>query len=89
MLICLDEKTGRPCWTHDLLSAIWGSPTVIDGKVYLGNEDGDILVFQTGREKKLLAKNPMPSAVYGTPVAAHGVLYVADRTTLFAIEERP
>ena len=89
ILVCLDEKTGRPCWTHDLLSAVWGSPTVIDGKVYLGNEDGDILVFQTGREKKLLAKNPMPSAVYGTPVAAHGVLYVADRTTLFAIEERP
>jgi outer membrane protein assembly factor BamB len=87
-LHALDAATGRPRWSHDCLSAVWGSPTVIDGKLLIGNEDGDVLVFAAGSEKKLLAKNVMPSAVYGTPVAANGVLYVADRTTLYAIEER-
>ena len=37
---------------------------------------------QTG---KLLAKNDMGDAVYGTPVVAGNVLYIATRTNLFAI----
>jgi len=84
-LHCLDEKTGKPYWKENLFSAVWGSPMVVDGKVYLGTEDGEVLVFQAGREKKVLAKNLMESSVCGTPVAAHGVLYVADRTKLYAI----
>ena len=39
---CLDAKTGMPYWTHDMLAAAWGSPLIVDGKVYVGDEDGDI-----------------------------------------------
>ena len=28
-----------------MFAAIWGSPMVIDGKVYLGDEDGDVMVL--------------------------------------------
>ena len=38
---------------HDLTSAIWGSALVVDGKVYIGNEDGDIVILQAGKEKKV------------------------------------
>ena len=40
---CIDAKTGQEYWVHDLTSAIWGSAMVIDGKVYIGNEDGDVV----------------------------------------------
>ena len=40
-LIVLDAKTGQLQWTHDVLAAVWGSPLVADGKVYLADEDGD------------------------------------------------
>jgi outer membrane protein assembly factor BamB len=42
---CLDLKTGKPHWTHDMLAASWGSPLIADGKVYIGDEDGDISIF--------------------------------------------
>ena len=57
-------NTGKPYWTHDLLAAVWGSPFVVDGKVYLGDEDGDVVVMQHGKEKKVLAEMNMGSAVY-------------------------
>jgi outer membrane protein assembly factor BamB len=38
---CLDAKTGQVHWTYDMLSAAWGSPLIVDGKVYIGDEDGD------------------------------------------------
>ena len=84
-LHCLDAKTGELIWSHDLLTAIWGSPYVVDGKVYIGTEDGDVWVFKHGREKKVLAQNMMDTVVYSTPVAVNGVLYVMTRRTLFAI----
>jgi outer membrane protein assembly factor BamB len=84
-LHCLDAKTGAPYWTYDTLAAVWGSPLVADGKVYLGDEDGDIVVFEAGRQMKKLAEFSMGSSVYGTPVAANGVLYVMHRSMLFAI----
>jgi len=87
-LHCLDIASGKPYWTHDMLAAIWGSPLVADGKVYLGDEDGDLAVFQAGKERKLLSEINMQSSVYSTPVAANGVLYVMTRNALYAIQAK-
>lgn len=84
---CLNAHTGEHYWTYDTFAAIWGSPFVADGKVYIGDEDGDIAVLKAGREKKLIFEVNMGSAVYTTPVAKDGVLYVASRNVLFAIAE--
>ena len=35
---CLDLKTGTQHWKYDTFAAIWGSPFVADGKVYIGDE---------------------------------------------------
>ena len=82
---CLDAKTGQEYWVHDLTSAIWGSAIVVDGKVYIGNEDGDVVILQAGKEKKVLATMNMGSAVYGTPVPANNTLFIMNRNQLFAL----
>ena len=82
---CLDLKTGRPLWTHDMLAASWGSPLIVDGKVYIGDEDGDVSVFTLGREKRLLAEINMGNSVYSTPIVAGDTLYIANKSHLFAI----
>ena len=86
-LYCLDAHTGKLNWKHDLLSAIWGSPYVVDGKVYLGDEDGEVVVLAHGTTEKVLATNDTVNSVYTTPVASNGVLYVTNRRTLFAITQ--
>jgi len=45
-LHCLDAKTGKKFWQFDLKSAIWGSAYYVDGKIFIGNEDGDLFVFK-------------------------------------------
>ena len=86
-LHCLDQKTGQPYWTHDMFAAIWGSPMVIDGKVYLGDEDGDVAVIAADRTFRLIAENNMGSSVYSTPVPANNTLYVVNRNQLYALSE--
>jgi outer membrane protein assembly factor BamB len=87
-LHCLDAKTGKKYWDHDLKSEIWGSPYWVDGKVYIGDESGDILIFEHGKEKKLLTTIEMHHGVKSTPVAVNGVLYVMTETKLYAIEKK-
>jgi outer membrane protein assembly factor BamB len=85
-LHCLDADTGEKYWEYDTFAAIWGSPFVADGKVYLGDEDGDVVVLRHGREMEVLAEMNMGSAVYATTVPAHGVLFLNNRNELFALE---
>ncbi len=87
-LYCLDVHTGKQYWKYDTFAAIWGSPYVVDGKVMLGDEDGEIVVLKHSKEMKVLATNDLGNAVYTTPVASHGRLYITNRNTLFAIEQK-
>ena len=84
---CLDLKTGKPLWTHDMLAASWGSPLIVDGKVYIGDEDGDITVLALAKEQKILAEINMGNSVYSTPIVAGDTLYIANKSHLFAIRE--
>ena len=84
-LHCLDARTGQEYWTHDVFAAVWGSTLLVDGRLYLGDEDGDVVVMQAGKEKKVLAEMNMGNAVYATPVPAHGTLFINNRNQLFAL----
>jgi outer membrane protein assembly factor BamB len=86
-LHCLDVNTGKPYWTHDMLSAVWGSPMVINGKVYIGDEDGDVYVLEAAKEKKLISQINMGSSVYATVVPANGMLFVMNRNEIWALSE--
>ena len=87
-LHCLDAKTGTAYWTHDMLAAVWGSPVVIDGKVYLGDEDGDVVVLEATKTKKLIAESSLGSSVYSSAVPANGTIFFANRNQLWALENK-
>ena len=86
-LHCLDLKTGKLYWTHDMFAAIWGSPMLIGDKLYLGDEDGDVAVIEHGKTFKLVSEQNMGSSVYATAVPANGALFVMNRNQLYALAE--
>jgi outer membrane protein assembly factor BamB len=85
---CLDAKTGKPYWTYDMLAAAWGSPLIVNGHVYIGDEDGDVCVFRLTKEgHEPIHEINMGNSIYSTPIIANGVLLLSNRTHLFAIED--
>jgi len=84
---CLDVRTGKQLWAHDMLAACWSSCLIVDGHVYIGDEDGDVCIFALSPKKQLLREINMKNSVYTTPVVANGTLFIANRTQLFAIAE--
>jgi hypothetical protein len=99
---CLDAKGdgkghAKAYWTYDMLAASWGSALIVDNKVYIGDEDGDVAVFRHSAKKdEAMKKNDkgeykpiqeinMLTSVYSTPVVANNVLFISTKTHLFAI----
>ena len=86
-LYALDANNGEHYWTYDTFAAVWAGPLVADGKVYLGDEDGDIVVLAAGKKLKELAEYNLGAAIYSAPVAKDNVLYVKTRNKLFALKK--
>jgi outer membrane protein assembly factor BamB len=59
---------------------------IADGKIFVGDEDGDIAIFKLSKRRKLLAEISMDDSAAGTPVAAGDALYITTRHKLYAID---
>ena len=66
-------------------SGFSASPVAADGKIYLSNEDGDMIVVAAGREFNPIATNSMGELLMATPALSRGVMYVRAVENLFAI----
>jgi hypothetical protein len=82
---CLDAETGKLQWVYDMKAHMWGSTFVADGKVYVGDEDGDFTVLKADRTLKVISETNLGAPVYSTPIVANGTMYVGSQTHLFAI----
>jgi outer membrane protein assembly factor BamB len=88
---CLDSKTGKENWVYDTKAHMWSSPLVADGKIYIGDEDGDLTIlplkadFKPKDDEPLFETN-MLVPIYSSPIVANGTLYVGTQTHLYAIQ---
>ncbi|MDA1190109.1 MAG: PQQ-binding-like beta-propeller repeat protein [Candidatus Poribacteria bacterium] len=84
---CLDTATGDLHWRYDMAAAIWGSGVLVDGKLYIGDEDGDLVILKAGKELEVVFETNMGSAMYTNPIPADGRLYLASRNVLYSVGE--
>lgn len=66
-------------------SGFSASPVAADGKIYLSNEDGEMLVIGAGQKFSHISTNSMGELLMATPALSEGVMYVRSSTSLFAI----
>ena len=81
-------KTGAEIYRQRLPlvgSGFSASPVASDGKIYLSNEDGEILVVTAGEKFNHIATNSMGELLMATPALSDGVMYVRSSQSLFAI----
>lgn len=93
---CFDAKTGQRFWAHDLYDVVCGTPLIVDGKVYIPGQEGNVSIFGLSSDpnramRRLngvdepLRKIETGDMHYCSPIFAQGVLYLATRSRLFAV----
>lgn len=81
-------KTGAELYRQRLPtigSGFSASPIAADGKIYLSNEDGEVLIVAAGEEFNHLGTNSLGELLMATPALSDGVMYVRSSASLFAI----
>ena len=86
---CLNAATGKVHWTYDMYSPAWGSPLIADDRVFIGDEDGEVAIFKHSAEpQEPMEEIDMLNSVYSTPIVANGVIFISNKSHLFAIEKQ-
>ncbi len=88
VLDAYELKTGKEIYRQRLAlvgSGFSASPVAADGKIYLSNEDGDMLVVRAGPKFEHIATNSIGGLLMATPALSEGVMFVRGASSLFAI----
>jgi eukaryotic-like serine/threonine-protein kinase len=82
------EKTMNAEWVYQTSGAIWGSPAINNGTVFIGSDDGNLYAFgaQAG---KLIWKFASQGIVRSQPAIANGLVYFSsDDGFLYALHSQ-
>jgi outer membrane protein assembly factor BamB len=84
---CIDPPTGRIVWKERVGDkvAFYGSPVLIDGRIYQCSSRGEMVVLAASDEFKILARNPMGEGSHSTPCVDGDRLYLKTFTHLVCL----
>jgi outer membrane protein assembly factor BamB len=92
VLDAYDLRSGEELYRQRLPligSGFSASPIAADDKIYLSNEDGEMLVLAAGPKYAHLATNSMGELLMATPALSEGVMYVRSSVSVFAVGRKP
>lgn len=86
---CFDARTGKRHWHYDMLATVYASPLIVEDKVFIADEDGDVCVFHLGVKPSCgepIATITHDSSIAGSLTYAEGTLYIPTRHWLTAVD---
>jgi outer membrane protein assembly factor BamB len=86
-----DLRTGQEIYRQRLErvgSGFSASPVAADDKIYLSNEDGEMVVVAAGQTFTQIAASSMGELLMATPALSDGVMFVRTAGSLFAISSK-
>ena len=88
---CLDPKSGATLWEGKIprgAQSYYSSPTVADGKIYAGREDGKLLVAELNEELKVLFERDFETRIVASPVPVGDRILLRNDTHLMCFTEK-
>jgi outer membrane protein assembly factor BamB len=83
---CIDVATGNTLWQEDL-GKQYASPVLVDGLVYMPNDDGIMTVIKPGPTFEYVSRNSIGEGMNASPAISNGKIYLRGESHLFCIGE--
>ncbi len=82
----VEAATGKVLWSERLPRAeFFGSPVIVDGKIYCASTKGELIVLATGDTFRELGRSPLGEGTHSSPCVDAGRLYIKTFTHLVCL----
>lgn len=81
----IEAKTGREIWSERVRAEFFGSPVIIDGRIFAPSTKGEMIVLATGDTFELLGRSPLGEGTHSSPCVDGGRIYVKTFSHLVCI----
>lgn len=90
IVYCFDAKSGAEIYGGQRIKpgTYSASPVLVDGRIYITNEEGLTTVFRSGPKFELLAENPLNDYCLSSPALSDGQIFLRTTGHLYAIGSR-
>lgn len=90
IVFCFDAKSGAEIYSGQRIAkAIYSaSPVLVDGKLYITNEEGLTTVMKAGPKFEVLAENKLDDYTLSSPAISEGQIFLRTAGTLYCIGQR-
>jgi len=85
---CLDAESGEVRFSERLGGNFCSSPLYADGRIWVGNREGQTFVLTPGKEFHVEATNQLDGEIMATPIAVGPVLFLRTDKAVYRIEQR-
>jgi outer membrane protein assembly factor BamB len=82
---CMQATDGKIVWSKRMPSGFAGSPVVVDGKLYVIDTNGDVLVLAAEREFHQFGRMSLGEPSRATPAVSGGRMFLRTESQLFCI----
>jgi outer membrane protein assembly factor BamB len=85
LITCLETKTGKKVWDHNLDGEFYGSPGLAGDKLYLVARNGTVFILKAGRQFEEIGKAALGEPSDGSPVFAGDRILIRGIKALYCI----
>jgi outer membrane protein assembly factor BamB len=85
VVVALDIKTGKPVWVTDLEASVWCGLSLVDGKLFTHDEDGNLTILSASDGKKLQRCELLGACRQATSVVRNGKVFALTRQFMLAL----
>jgi outer membrane protein assembly factor BamB len=85
---CLDAASGEVRFSERLGGNFCSSPLYADGRIYVGNREGQTFILTPGKAFHVEATNQLDGEIMATPIAVGPALFLRTDKAVYRIENR-
>ncbi len=89
VVTCHDFKDGKKLWEHEADTEVHASPALVGDTLCVLGAHGRVLLMNTGREARELARLELGEEIFASPALAHDRMIIRTTKHLFAVSTAP
>jgi len=86
VIACFDAKTGDQYWEEEFGQGFYGSPMVVEGKMYIMDRGGTMHIYKVDKSPTKLGSPVLGEKSVVTPAFTDGAIYLRGEQYLYCIE---